>query len=80
MHVLRIRDQEDHSSKPVWANSFENPILKKPITKKGAGGMTQGEDPEFKSQHHKNIITKIIIYFFPYGYPDDSVPLIKRYV
>jgi hypothetical protein len=29
------RNQEDHSSKPAWANSSWDPILKKPITKKG---------------------------------------------
>jgi hypothetical protein len=28
------RDQEDHSSKPSWANSSEDPISKKTITKK----------------------------------------------
>jgi hypothetical protein len=34
------RDQEDHGSKPAPANSSQNPILKKPITKR-AGGMAQ---------------------------------------
>jgi hypothetical protein len=29
------RDQEDHGSKPAWANSSQYPILKKPLTKKG---------------------------------------------
>jgi hypothetical protein len=29
------RDQEDHSSKPAWANSLRDPILKIPIIKKG---------------------------------------------
>jgi hypothetical protein len=29
------RDQEDLGSKPVWANSLPDPILKKSITKKG---------------------------------------------
>jgi hypothetical protein len=29
------RDQEDHSSKPAWANSSRDPISIKPITKKG---------------------------------------------
>jgi hypothetical protein len=29
------RDQEDHGSKPVWANSPQDPISKKPITKIG---------------------------------------------
>jgi hypothetical protein len=28
------RDQEDHCSKPAWANSFRDPILKKPHHKK----------------------------------------------
>jgi hypothetical protein len=28
------RDQEDHGSKPAWANSSQDPNLKKPITKK----------------------------------------------
>jgi hypothetical protein len=32
---LRGRDQEDHSSKPVWANISQNPISKKPFTKIG---------------------------------------------
>jgi hypothetical protein len=29
------RDEEDHGSKPAWANSSRDHILKKPITKKG---------------------------------------------
>jgi hypothetical protein len=29
------RDQEDQGSKPAWANSLGDPILKKTITKKG---------------------------------------------
>jgi hypothetical protein len=29
------RDQENHSLKSAWANSLRDPILKKPITKKG---------------------------------------------
>jgi hypothetical protein len=45
------RDQEDHGSKPAWANSLWDPILKKPITKNRAGGVAQGEGPEFKSQY-----------------------------
>jgi hypothetical protein len=28
------RNQEDHNLKPVWANSSQDPILKKTITKK----------------------------------------------
>jgi hypothetical protein len=37
--ILAIQEteinQEDHGSKPVQANSLREPILKKPITKKG---------------------------------------------
>jgi hypothetical protein len=29
------RNQEDHGSKPAWANSLQDPISKKPFTKKG---------------------------------------------
>jgi hypothetical protein len=29
------RDQEDHGSKPTWANSFVKPYLEKPFTKIG---------------------------------------------
>jgi hypothetical protein len=47
------RDQEDHSSKPVWANNSQDPISKNPITKNWAGGVAQGEGPEFKPQYHK---------------------------
>jgi hypothetical protein len=31
------RDQEDHSSKPAWANSSQDPILKKFFTRKVCG-------------------------------------------
>jgi hypothetical protein len=41
------RYQEAHGSKPAWANSSQNPILKKPFTKKGLGGVAQGVGPEF---------------------------------
>jgi uncharacterized protein YdcH (DUF465 family) len=46
------RDQEDHGSKPAWANSSWDPLLKKPFTKR-AGGVAQAVGPEFKSQYHK---------------------------
>jgi hypothetical protein len=49
----RGRDQEDHSSKPAWANSSRDPILKNPTTKNWAGGVAQGEGPEFKPQYCK---------------------------
>jgi hypothetical protein len=29
------RDQEDHGSKPIWANSSRDPTSKKPFTKIG---------------------------------------------
>jgi hypothetical protein len=31
------KDQEDHSSRPTWANSLRDPILKIPNTKQGWG-------------------------------------------
>jgi hypothetical protein len=46
------RDQEDHGLKPAWANSLRDPISKIPITKR-AGGVAQGEGPEFKPQYHE---------------------------
>jgi hypothetical protein len=46
------RDQEDYSSKPAWVNSSQDPISKKPITKR-AGGVAQGVGPEFKREHHE---------------------------
>jgi hypothetical protein len=49
------REQEDGDLKPSWANSSRDPISKMPITKKkkGAGGVAQGEGPEFKPQYQK---------------------------
>jgi hypothetical protein len=41
------RDQEDCGSKPAWANSSRDCILKNPSQKR-AGGVAQGEGPEFK--------------------------------
>jgi hypothetical protein len=46
------RDQEDCSSKPAWANSFWAPISKISNIKR-AGGVVQGEDPEFKPSTKK---------------------------
>jgi hypothetical protein len=43
------RDQEDGDSKPALGLS-----QKKKITKKRAGGVAQGVDPEFKHQNPKN--------------------------
>jgi hypothetical protein len=47
------RHQEDRSLKPALANSLRDPILKNPITKNWAGGVAQGEGPEFKPQYCK---------------------------
>jgi hypothetical protein len=42
------RDQEDHNSRPAWANSLPDPISKTHITKR-TGRVAQG--PEFKPQY-----------------------------
>jgi hypothetical protein len=44
------RDQEDRSSKLAQANSLQDPILKSLSQKNSAGGVAQGERPEFKPQ------------------------------
>jgi hypothetical protein len=44
------RDQEDSGSKPTWANSSRDPILKKPSQKKD-GRVAQVVGPEFKHQY-----------------------------
>jgi hypothetical protein len=46
-------DQEDCSSKPAWTNSLRDPISKKKISQKRAGGVAQGVGPEFKPQYRK---------------------------
>jgi hypothetical protein len=46
------RDQENRCSKPTRANRLQDPILKKPFTKR-AGGVAQGVGPEFKPQYLK---------------------------
>jgi hypothetical protein len=40
------RDQEDCGSRSAWANSSRDPI-----SKNRAGGVAQGEGPEFKPQY-----------------------------
>jgi hypothetical protein len=45
------RGQEDLGSKPAQAN--RSYLRKKPVTKKRAGGVAQGVDPEFKPHNHK---------------------------
>jgi hypothetical protein len=47
------RGQEDHSSKPAWANSLQDPILKKTLHKKGLGRVAQGVGLRFKLQYWK---------------------------
>jgi hypothetical protein len=42
---------EDCSLIPAQGNNLQHPILKKPITKKRAGGVAQGVGPEFKLQY-----------------------------
>jgi hypothetical protein len=44
------RDQEDHGSKPTWANSVGDPIFKKKKShKKGAGGVAQDVGTEVQT-------------------------------
>jgi hypothetical protein len=52
------RDQEDQGLKPAQASSLQDPILKKTHHKNRAGGVAQGEGPEFKPQHCKKIFFK----------------------
>jgi hypothetical protein len=49
------RDQEDQGSKPAQANSSMRSYLKKAHHKKRAGGVAQGEGPEFKPQYYQNL-------------------------
>jgi hypothetical protein len=46
------RDQEDRSSKSSWAKGALSP---KNSIQKRAGGVAQGESPEFKPQYHNKI-------------------------
>jgi hypothetical protein len=48
------RNQEDRSSKPAWANSLRDPILRKPSQKR-AGEVAESVGPKFKSQYSKKI-------------------------
>jgi hypothetical protein len=47
------KEQEDLALKPTRANNSRDPVLKKTYHKKRTGGVAQGVDLEFKSQHHK---------------------------
>jgi hypothetical protein len=48
----RGKDQEDHSSKPAWANSLWDPISKNPSQNR-VSGVTWSVSPEFKPQYYK---------------------------
>jgi hypothetical protein len=75
------RYQEDHSSKPAWANNPWDPILKIPNTKKswwsGASDTVPSLQvwiPEFKPQYHQKIkinINFISINWFYMGFHCD---------
>jgi hypothetical protein len=45
------RAQEDHISKPAWANTLQDPILKNRPSQKRAGGVAVGVAPDFKLQY-----------------------------
>jgi hypothetical protein len=45
------RDQEDHGSKPAWANSSMKPYLEKNLHKKGLVEWLKVVGPEFKPQY-----------------------------
>jgi hypothetical protein len=47
------KDQEDLGSKPAQANNSMRTYLKKTLHKNRAGGVVQGEGPEFKPQYQK---------------------------
>jgi hypothetical protein len=47
------RHREDFGSRSAWANSLQDPILKKTHHKKRTGGVAQDIGPEFKPQYHK---------------------------
>jgi hypothetical protein len=49
------RDQEDHSSKPAWANCSRDPISKN-LHKKELVEWLKGVSPEFKPQCHQKRI------------------------
>jgi hypothetical protein len=47
------RDQEDRSLKPAQAYSSVRAYLKKSLSYKWAGGVAEGEGPEFNPKYHK---------------------------
>jgi hypothetical protein len=58
------RDQEDHSLRSAQANGSRDPVSKKPITKKRAGGVAQGVGPEFKPHYHQKTPTFLMVRMF----------------
>jgi hypothetical protein len=56
------RDQEDPGSKLAWANSLRDPISKITYHTNRAGGVDQGEGPEFKLRYHKKKKEKETVY------------------
>jgi hypothetical protein len=52
------KSQEDRVSKPAQASSSRDPILKKTHHDKRAGGVAQGEGPEFKPQYYNKQTNK----------------------
>jgi hypothetical protein len=46
------RDQKNRSLKPAWVNSSRDPISRNP-SQKWAGGVAQGEGPEYKPWYCK---------------------------
>jgi hypothetical protein len=50
------RDQEDRGLKPAYANSLRDPISKKNLSQKRAGGVGVAHciGPDFKPQYHEN--------------------------
>jgi hypothetical protein len=57
MASLEFYIQKKNASKMTELKGFQTlkkrPYLKKPFTKKRAGGVAQGEGPEFKPQYHE---------------------------
>jgi hypothetical protein len=56
------RDQEDHGSKPAWANGSQDPIpTKNKISQKRVGGIAHGIGPK---KQNKRINKKQECFFF----------------
>jgi hypothetical protein len=53
------RNQEDHGSKPAWADCSQDLISKIPNTNR-AGGIAQGVGPEFKPWYCKKKKKKVL--------------------